>query len=63
MKKKKCFICNDNVNFDNKLIATLLKLNEINDSKSDIFYCYDCLENFNDSVFKKYKDKFMDEIA
>ena len=62
MKKKKCFICNEYVNFDNKLVAYLLKLNEINDSKSDIVYCYDCLENFDDNVFEKYKDKFMQGI-
>jgi hypothetical protein len=62
MKKKKCFICNDYVDFDNDLVVYLLKLNEMSNSKSDITYCYGCLENFSDEVFKKYQYKFMNEI-
>ena len=61
MKKKKCFICNAYVDFDNNLITYLLKLNEMDNIKSDNIYCYDCLENFSDEVFKKYQDKFMNE--
>ena len=63
MKKKKCFICNGYIDSDNNLVAYLLKLNEINNSKSDIIYCYNCLENFRDEVFKKYQDKFMNDIG
>jgi hypothetical protein len=63
MKKKKCFICNGYIDSDNNLVAYLLKLNEINNSKSDIIYCYNCLDNFRDEVFKKYQDKFMNDIG
>jgi hypothetical protein len=61
IKNKKCFICGGYIDFDNNLIAYLLKLNEINNSKSDILYCYDCLENFRNGVFKKYQGKFMSD--
>src|SRR6476620_8242990 len=35
MKNKKCFICNGYIDSENNLVAYLLKLNEINNSKSD----------------------------
>jgi len=62
LKKKKCFICNSYIDSDNNLVAYLLKLNEINNNKSDIIYCYNCLENFRDEVLKKYQNKFMNDI-
>jgi len=63
MKKTKCFICDGYVDFDNNLIAYLLKLSKINNNKADIIYCYNCLENFSNEVLKKYQNKFMSKFS
>lgn len=61
-KKIKCFICDKYIDFNNDLIISLLNLSEKYDGNSGFFYCYDCLENFNDAIRDKYKKKFMSQF-
>jgi hypothetical protein len=61
-KNTKCFICNNNVDYDNDLIISLLKLAEVYICNSDVLYCHDCLENPSNGVYENYKKKFMNAL-
>ena len=61
-KNTKCFICSNNVDFDNDLIISLLKLAQGYNCNSDVLYCHDCLENPSNGVFENYKKKFMNAL-
>ena len=61
-KNTKCFICSNNVDFDNDLIISLLKLAEGYNCNPDVLYCPDCLENPSNGVFENYKKKFINAI-
>ncbi len=61
-KNTKCFICGNNVDFDNDLIISLLKLAEGSNCNSDVLYCHDCLENPSNGVYENYKKKFMNAL-
>ena len=61
-KNTKCFICSNNVDFDNDLIISLLKLAEGYNCNSDVLYCPDCLENPSNGVYENYKRKFIDAL-
>ena len=61
-KNTKCFICSNNVDFDNDLIISLLKLAEGYNYNSDVLYCHDCLENPSNGVYENYKKKFMNGL-
>ncbi len=62
VKNTKCFICSNNVNFDNDLIISLLKLAEGYNCNSDVLYCHACLENPSSGVYENYKKKFMNAL-
>ncbi|MDP8906079.1 MAG: hypothetical protein M3M88_00990, partial [Thermoproteota archaeon] len=61
-KNTKCFICSNNVDFDNDLIISLIKLAEGYSCNSDVLYCHDCLENHSNDVYENYKRKFINAI-
>ncbi len=61
-KNTKCFICSNNVDFDNGLIKSLLKLAEGYNCNSDVLYCHDCLENPSNGVYENYKKKFLNAL-
>jgi hypothetical protein len=61
-KNTKCFTCSNNVDFDNELIISLLKLAEGYNCNSDVLYCHDCLENPSNGVYENYKKKFMNAL-
>ena len=61
-KKIKCYICDKFVDFNNDLIMSLSNMAKKYDNNSSVFYCYDCLENFNDTVIENYKKKFLTQF-
>jgi hypothetical protein len=61
-KKIKCFICDNYINFNNRFITSLLNISEKYASNSNIYYCYDCLENFSNVVMGDYRKKFMQQF-
>src|SRR5215203_1449758 len=54
-KKTKCFICSGQVDFNNELMKSLSGLCEKYHSNSDIIYCNNCLDGFNNDVYENYK--------
>jgi hypothetical protein len=61
-KNTRCFICSNNVDFDNDLIISLLNLAEGYNCNSEVLYCHDCLENPGSGVYENYKKKFMNAL-
>ncbi len=60
--KIKCYICNNVVDLKDELVNSLLIIADKFSNKVDIFYCRDCLENFDDVIIEKYKKKFMNQV-
>ena len=60
--KIKCYICSNVVDLKDELVNSLLIIAEKFSSKVEVFYCHDCLENFNDVVIGQYQKKFMNQI-
>ncbi|TVP39611.1 hypothetical protein [Candidatus Nitrosocosmicus arcticus] len=59
--KEKCFICSKEINFQDDLIMTLLKL-ERNISTLDTLFCSTCLSCSDLHIFEEYKHAFSNKI-
>jgi len=61
-RKNKCYICNNVIDLKDELISSLLTIADKFLYKVDVFYCHNCLENFNKSDMEKYSQKFMNQV-
>ena len=59
--KEKCFICGSQIDFQDSLILTLLKL-ERNISTIETIFCSTCLSRSDLDIFEEYKHAFSKNI-